>query len=384
MKALTIILTLIYISINLTGCTANKERQSVDNQLQENKTQAQLPNGNIRLLLGSLTDDKLVPIYVPIDSVSMRFCHWSPDGQWLVYGNQGDLFIYNNKTGENINLTNTPDKWELLPFWSPDGSKLGFTSRPLDPREGRPSIDDDWVMSGPGGGSPAIICLDGTGYKILDEKLVINPLSWSPDGKTVAYGAGDSIHLYSLKDNKSILISPAEIGIEAKFIGSPSWSPKRFEIAFFFSLDDKESTREEILDGTASPTKQGFALLDLKTNEVNVLYTFEGLFTWCRPPALWNADGSKLAFLLRAEGLINNPTGLMVTNREGGNVHKIGEAYQALWEPNGNRLAYIDSFECHVVKIVSFDGDVYTTKMIEHENTFNDGITWQPSIKINN
>ena len=34
------------------------------------------------------------------------------------------------------------------------------------------------------------------------------------------------------------------------------------------------------------------------------------------------------------------------------------------------------SSEYHVVRILSFDGDAYTTKMIEHENTFNGGIDY--------
>jgi len=91
--------------------------------------------------------------------------------------------------------------------------------------------------------------------------------------------------------------------------------------------------REEVLAGTALPTKQGFALLDLQTNKIKVLYTFEGLFTSYRLPALWNTDGSKLVFHLKAEGPVHNPTGLMVTTREGGSLQKIGEAYQVLWEP---------------------------------------------------
>ncbi|HBQ28372.1 MAG TPA: hypothetical protein DD719_02970 [Desulfotomaculum sp.] len=379
MKAWAIILTLICISINLIGCTEVK--QQAGSRFQENKTKVQPLNGHTGSLLISLMDDKPVPLDVPVDSCNIMYCRWSPDGQWLVYGNKGDLFLYNYKTGKSINLTNTPNRWELMPSWSPDGSRLCFTSRPLHSNErSREDPDGNWVMFGAWGGSPTIIRRDGTGYEILEEGMVWNP-SWSSDGKMIAYGSGGSIHLFNLKEHKTRVLSPRNIGLEAKYIGSPSWSPTRHEIALFFSLNDREPTREEVLAGTALPTKQGFALLDLQTNKIRVLYTFEGPFTSYRLPALWNTDGSKLVFHLESEGPVHNPIGLMVTNREGGSLQKIGEAYQVLWEPNGNRLAYIDANDYRIVRIVSFNGDTYTIKTIIEDNNTIEGITWRPALK---
>lgn len=55
---------------------------------------------------------------------------WSPDGQWLAYTGQNlshteqDIYILNMETGAEINLSNTPDALESLPFWiesTPDG-----------------------------------------------------------------------------------------------------------------------------------------------------------------------------------------------------------------------------------------------------------------------
>jgi Periplasmic component of the Tol biopolymer transport system len=55
---------------------------------------------------------------------------WSPTGDWIVYshsnGTQHDLFLKNYSTGEQIQLTNTPDFDELRPKFSPDGMFITF------------------------------------------------------------------------------------------------------------------------------------------------------------------------------------------------------------------------------------------------------------------
>jgi hypothetical protein len=63
---------------------------------------------------------------------------WSPDGKYIVYvgvvsRSEGttfwqDLFIVNAETGEAIQLTETPDAFESLPSWSPDGEKIAYLS----------------------------------------------------------------------------------------------------------------------------------------------------------------------------------------------------------------------------------------------------------------
>jgi dipeptidyl aminopeptidase/acylaminoacyl peptidase len=61
---------------------------------------------------------------------------WSPDGKWIAYtsdydGNeQWDIFLVSPKTGQVINLTNTPEVAELSPVWSPDGRYLAYSVKP--------------------------------------------------------------------------------------------------------------------------------------------------------------------------------------------------------------------------------------------------------------
>ena len=62
---------------------------------------------------------------------------WSPDGQKLVYQvtyddgyaiTQSDLYLINIDGGQKIQLTKTPDEFEVEPNWSPDGSEIVYSS----------------------------------------------------------------------------------------------------------------------------------------------------------------------------------------------------------------------------------------------------------------
>lgn len=377
-QRLAVVLILIFFIVSLTGCGGVKQ---TSDKLLENKAQNQDSGGHTGEFLGSITDGKLVPIELPEGS-AMLYCQWSPDGQWLAYSSDGDIFLYNGATGQHHNLTSTPDRWELMPSWSPDGSMLCFTSRPLYGREGQPSPTGHEVMAGAWGGCPTIINLDGTGYNILEAGLVTNP-GWSADGKKVVYGCQGSIHLFNLEYRTARVITAKEIDLQSRYIGSPSWSPTRSEIAFFFYNDDRETTRQEAIEENVVNTEQGYALLDLQTSEVRILYAYESRYI-NRPPALWNADGSKLIFNMKPEGYVYSPEGIMLTNRQGGKVENIGTAYQVVWAPDGKQLAYMVASDYQVVKMVTFTKDTYNSQTIANKTGLIEGIAWRPAPKRQN
>lgn len=364
-KVFIILLTLICFTGSLAGCSEPKQNNS------EQIAPLAKSDKSLRLL----EDQELVPLDVPVDSYNALYCRWSPDGQWLVYGNNGDLFLYNYKTGEHVNLTNTPDRWELMPAWSPDGKMLCFTSRRLEAAEEHIDSEGTMVMSGAWGGSPSIIERDGSEYEILEEGTVTDP-GWSLDGKTIVYGCEGNIHLFDLKEHKARILTPDEMGLQAQYIGSPAWSSTRSEIAFFFSRSKQETTHQEVVDGNAVMVDQGYGLLDLQTNKVKPLYTFKGFYTSARIPALWSSDGNQLAFNLKQETFISGP-GLIVSSRQGDRVKKIGEGYQVIWEPDGKRLVYIESSDHERVTLVNFEEDTYTKDAIINKVPGIQGLTWR-------
>ena len=99
----------------------------------------------------------------------------APDGRTLVADARGDLFL-KRPDAAAINLTNTPGIAERAPVWSPDGSAFAYVSdasgeyelyvRPADPR-----------------GRPRRLGVLGPGFPAA--------LSWSPDGRRIAYLGGD-------------------------------------------------------------------------------------------------------------------------------------------------------------------------------------------------
>ena len=92
----------------------------------------------------------------------------------------GDIGVMDADGRNPKRLTHTPNN-ERYPAWSPDGSKIAFTT----------VLEEDFVLS--------VMDADGTNQRILTEEvldgrmqLVFHP-AWSPDGRTIAYYFGQGL-----------------------------------------------------------------------------------------------------------------------------------------------------------------------------------------------
>ncbi len=76
------------------------------------------------------------PVQLTISEQRQASPAWSPDGSWIAFisdrdgDEQWDLFLVSPRTGEVVNLTNTPDIAEQNPVWSPDGRWLAYIAKP--------------------------------------------------------------------------------------------------------------------------------------------------------------------------------------------------------------------------------------------------------------
>ena len=114
---------------------------------------------------------------------------WSPDGTKIAFTTDRDsgnpeVYVVNASGGIPINLTNNP-ALDGDPNWSPDGTKIAF-ARTVD------GNSDVWVMNA-----------DGSGQKRLTRKAAddYDPV-WSPDGKKIAFETargGDYLQIYVMK-----------------------------------------------------------------------------------------------------------------------------------------------------------------------------------------
>src|SRR3982750_3284311 len=106
----------------------------------------------------------------------------SPNGQWVAYtvreANWDDnnyhteIWLADAKSGEPRDLTSNTKKSSPSPAWSPDGSKLAFTTDRDDKRQ-------IYVIDPRG----------GEARKLTSTEDGIGSFSWAPDGKSIAFSA---------------------------------------------------------------------------------------------------------------------------------------------------------------------------------------------------
>ena len=148
------------------------------------------------------------------------FAAWSPDGSKIAFtsgrddNNFGEIYVIDaapeSATNPAVRLTNNAAS-DLGPNWSPDGSKIAFTSN----RAGNNNI---YVMN----------ALDGSEPKRLTKKAASDAFpAWSPDGKKIVFrsdrGGGDP-EVYVMKPRpESMKNRPKNLTKNDAFDSEPDW-----------------------------------------------------------------------------------------------------------------------------------------------------------------
>jgi Tol biopolymer transport system component len=145
----------------------------------------------------------------------------SPDGDRIVFERDGEILVLDlEEEDQETNLTETSDRQESLPVWSPDGQKIAFLT------EGEA-----------GNGTLEVMKTDGSQRRVLAEEVTatsgMGSFAWSPDAKMLAFVAehrmeGSSIYLIGA-DGTGLthLIDPGP-----SFYSGLTWSPDGKSIAF--------------------------------------------------------------------------------------------------------------------------------------------------------
>ena len=156
-------------------------------------------------------------------NVTLANPSWSPDGRWIGYTGYAadpsnfDVYKQNIKTGKVVNVTNSPDHDDDAPSWSPDGTKLAFSSI----RKGAGTPDPEMFVY--------VMDIDGKNEIQLtnDYPAQDSYPRWSPDGKKIAFASysrsePQSFDLYMMDPDGSNM---ERLTFDQREKSSGRWSP---------------------------------------------------------------------------------------------------------------------------------------------------------------
>lgn len=180
----------------------------------------------------TMAADGTDPVRLTTNSVYDGQPAWSPDGTRIAFtsARSGNLEIWvMNADGTGAARLTVSTATDASPAWSPDGHSIAFAST-------RSGSSDIWTMNSDGSGPRLLWGSSGTE----------DAPDWSPDGQWVAFTSGHEI----VKIRHDGALPVANLSGHAATELSPSWSPDGDEIAFTSSRDGNLEIYRMAANGT--------------------------------------------------------------------------------------------------------------------------------------
>jgi len=289
------------------------------------------PDGSHQLRItpytdGGLEDNDLNPV-------------WSPNGSKIVFSSWMDgninLYIVNSDgTGEKQLTSVGVDGWAAFPSWSPDGSKIAFASY----RTGQAQI---YIMNSDGSDQTL---LTNAKEPYDHETLSFTYSNWSPDGSKILSDNGWGYSGNGIEDAGGIYVFSVNTGNYIQLTHNADdhnevWSSDGSKIAFFRM--DSDSNNDGGYIYVMNSDGSGVTRLTAGTNPT------------------WSPDGSKIAFTSNKSG---NGKQLYTVQADGsGEINVMSSLKNAgvnltpSWSPDSKKLVFEYNGEIY---FVNSDGSV--------------------------
>ncbi|TDR22611.1 amidohydrolase family protein [Marinicella litoralis] len=271
----------------------------------------------------------------------------SPDGRLIVFDLLGDIYTMPMAGGVAKNITNSM-AWDMQARFSPDGTKLAFTS---DQGGG----DNIWTMA-----------VDGSdATQVTKEKFrLLNAPAWSPDGNYIvarkhftgmrSLGAGE-IWMYHKSGGKGIQLNKRPN--EQKDLGEPVYTPDGKYVLF-----SRDSTPGKYFEYSKDANNQIYEIFAIELATGDIKPWVSGPGGAVRPTP--SPDGQSLAFVRR----IRNDSALFIQDRESGAIKPIftglerdmqetwaihGVYPTMSWTPDGSGIVFYAKGKIHHIDVAS-------------------------------
>jgi TolB protein len=243
--------------------------------------------------------------------------NWSPDGSRLIYSsdvnspNVSRIFMLDLENSNTEQLSTATQGWgDFNPKFSPDGSKIAFLSE----RDGNREV---YVMNSDGS--------DPINLTNNAERWDGNDIDWTPDGKSILYSSSDfgstnsEIYLVDLQTKKKIQLTKNPASDYAACV-----SPNGKRIAFVSNRDGNNEIYVMEINGD-------------NIERITYSWSIEEGVDWSPDgeSLLFQSDRDDISFELYTIHLKSKEINRITTSP---NEDKMGQ-----WSPNGAQIVYVSS-----------------------------------------
>ena len=268
---------------------------------------------------------------------------------------KSDIWLLDLESGQEVNLTQTPDRDDIFPQWWPAHPEIAFFD----------SDDETGMINGQ---LPTIVNLDGSGYQILDE-INGGPKTLAADGGMIAYGGfsetGTGL-IYHWSGDFDVF-NPGDYGLNVEKIFQPSFSADGRYLAW-------KVTGDLIEDGGSAI---GLAIFDLQERTAALMHVYTVQGGGMVPHYVsWSPDGNWIAYVtFGEEPAVGREPNLWLLRSDGSQETYIDIGLEPTWSPDGLSLAYIRTTMDGEIGLQIIDVETLTITAID-DLPFPDGVDY--------